>query len=137
MPVWAWLRLPVSLPLFLGQRFAPLFTAVALGAYVAWGSTPELFGVVDVDPTLTVCAAVIAVSAFWTRLRPVAWLCVTVGALGLSMTLLWQGSPAAPRELEMLKACLLGTLWLAYLSIQVLTEYLAGLRTQRERVVSS
>ena len=125
---WIW---PAPLALVIGQRLAPLAAAVAMWSYVAFGTTPRLFGVFDTDIVVTACGALTIVGSVWLPLRPVIWLSVTIGTLGLSMTLLWQGTPTTDqRDTEILKAILFFTLWVSYLSCHLLTEFVRAVRTR-------
>lgn len=119
-----WLRRHTWPPaLLFGQRIAPLSVALVAVVYSLWATPPDLFGFVPISPTVEACAAAMFAGAVWYRFRPATLAAVTVAELGLSMTLLFQGSPLEiPRQSEWLGAALHGSVWLLYLSVHIVTE---------------
>lgn len=116
---------PVPLGVWLVENLLPVAIALAMVAALAWGTTPDLFGVIPwTDIMLAATTVAVLAGIAWPPLRSVVLAAVTVSELGLAMTLLFVGSEveALPRGAELLGASVHTSLWLSYCSAHLLAD---------------
>jgi hypothetical protein len=116
---------PVPLVVWLVEHMLPLVVASVMVAALLWGTVPNLFGFVPwTDQILAGTTLAVVAAVLWRPLRPYTIAAVTVGELGLAMTLLFVGSEveALPRGAELLGSALHGTLWLCYVAAHLLAD---------------